>query len=85
MIHLTRCLAGALAPQVAVNAVAPSLMEGTRGARVAPPSAADAMRQRALLQRTPTVADVVAQVLYFCQAESVTGQVLVIDGGLHLH
>ena len=37
LIHLTRCLAVALAPDVTVNCVAPGLMEGTRAWRPACP------------------------------------------------
>jgi 3-oxoacyl-[acyl-carrier protein] reductase len=85
LIHLTRCLAVALAPEVAVNCVAPSLMEGTHGAQIVPAAAVEAMRQRTLLKRTTSVQDVVDQVVYFCQAETVTGQVLLIDGGVHFH
>ncbi len=36
LIHLTRCLAVALAPDIAVNCVAPGLIEGTRMARGGP-------------------------------------------------
>ena len=43
------------------------------------------MRQRTLLKRNPSLDDVVAQVMYFCRADSLTGQVLVIDGGVHFH
>ena len=85
LVHLTRCLAVALAPEATVNCVAPSLMEGTRGAQLVPAAAAEAMRQRTILKRNPSVQDVVDQVLYFCRADTVTGQVLVIDGGVHFH
>jgi 3-oxoacyl-[acyl-carrier protein] reductase len=85
LIHLTRCLAVALAPDVTVNCVAPSLMEGTRGAQIVPPEAVEALRQRTLLKRNASVQDVVDQVVHFCRADTVTGQVLVVDGGLHFH
>jgi 3-oxoacyl-[acyl-carrier protein] reductase len=85
LIHLTRCLAVALAPDVTVNCVAPSLMEGTRGAQIVPPAAVESLRQRTLLKRNSSVRDVVDQVMYFCQADTVTGQILVVDGGLHFH
>jgi 3-oxoacyl-[acyl-carrier protein] reductase len=29
--------------------------------------------------------DIARQVVTFCQADSVTGQVLVVDGGMHFH
>ena len=85
LIYLTRCLAVAFAPDVTVNCVAPSLMEGTRGALLAPAAVVKAMRQRTVLKRNPSVQAVVDQVVYFCRADTVTGQVLVIDGGVHFH
>ena len=85
LIHLTRCLAVALAPEVAVNCVAPSLMEGTHGAQIVPPAAVEAQRQRTILKRNTSVQDVVDQIVFFCRADTVTGQVLVIDGGFHFH
>lgn len=42
-------------------------------------------RQRAKLNRHTSLEDVADQVLKFCRAESVTGQVLVIDGGIVFH
>lgn len=85
VIHLTRCLAVALAPDVTVNCVAPGLMEGTRMAARVPSERVDAMRERALLKQNTSIQDVADQAVQFCRAESVTGQVLVIDGGIHLH
>lgn len=81
LIHLTRCLAVALAPDVTVNCVAPGLIEGTRMAKRLPAEVADAVRERVVLGRTAGIADIAEQVLAFCRAESVTGQLLVIDGG----
>lgn len=85
VIHLTRCLAVALAPDVTVNCVAPGLMEGTRMAGRVPPAAVEALRERALLKQNTSIQDVADQIVQFCRAESITGQVLVIDGGIHLH
>ena len=85
MIHLTRCLAVALAPGVTVNCVAPGLMEGTQMSGRVPPETVNAMRERSLLKRNTSIQDVADQVVQFCRAESVTGQVLVIDGGIHFH
>ena len=39
-------------------------------------------RQQAVLGRVASIEDIAAQVVLFCQAESITGQVLVIDGGI---
>jgi 3-oxoacyl-[acyl-carrier protein] reductase len=85
LIHMTRCLAVALAPDITVNCVAPGLMEGTRMSQRVPPEMIDAMRQRAVLKRTTSLQDVADQVITFCRADSVTGQTLVIDGGIFMH
>jgi len=82
LIHLTHCLAIALAPEVTVNCIAPGLVEGTRmAARVPEPIKLEA-RSRAVLGRTGSARDIADQVVTFCRAESVTGQVIVVDGGM---
>jgi 3-oxoacyl-[acyl-carrier protein] reductase len=85
LIHLTRCLAVALAPEVTVNCVAPGLMEGTRMAKRLPAEVVESTRRLAVLQRSTAIEDVAAQVVAFCRADSVTGQVLNIDGGVYFH
>jgi 3-oxoacyl-[acyl-carrier protein] reductase len=82
LIHLTRCLAVALAPDVTVNGIAPGLIEGTRMAQRMPAEVAQLERSQAVLGRVASVQDIAAQVVTFCCAESITGQVLVIDGGM---
>jgi len=82
LIHLTRCLAVALAPDIAVNCIAPGLVEGTRMAQRLPEEMAAMARRQAVLGRTASAKDIAAQAVAFCQADSVTGQVLVIDGGM---
>jgi 3-oxoacyl-[acyl-carrier protein] reductase len=82
LIHLTRCLAVALAPDIAVNCIAPGLVEGTRMAQRLPEEVARSARRQAVLGRTASSEDIAEQVVTFCRAESVTGQVLVIDGGM---
>jgi 3-oxoacyl-[acyl-carrier protein] reductase len=82
LIHLTHCLAVALAPDIAVNCVAPGLVEGTRMARRLPEHQAEGARRQAVLNRTGSAQDIAEQVVTFCRAESVTGQVLVVDGGM---
>jgi len=81
LVHLTRCLAVALSPEIAVNCVAPGLVEGTRMARRLPEAVVDDYRRRVLLGRPALADDIAAQVVAFCRADSVTGQVLTIDGG----
>ncbi len=82
LIHLTRCLAVALAPDVLVNCVAPGLIEGTRMAQRLPPAIVESVRRQVLLGRSATPDDLADQVVAFCRSDSVTGQVLPIDGGL---
>ena len=84
LIHLTRCLAVALAPAITVNCVAPGLVEGTRMAQRIPPEVVDQVRRDAVLQRAAEADDIAHQVLTFCRADTVTGQTVVIDGGLLL-
>ena len=85
VIHLNRCLAIALAPEVTVNSVAPGVREGTTMFQKINHDAVEAGRQRAKLKRHTSLEDVADQVVTFCRAESVTGQVLVIDGGIIFH
>ena len=82
LIHLTHCLAVALAPDVTVNCIAPGLVEGTRMAERVPEEVKRRARMQVVLGRTGSVEDIAEQVLTFCRAETVTGQVLVVDGGM---
>lgn len=82
LVHLTRCLAVALAPDIAVNCIAPGLVEGTRMAQRLPEEMAQIARRQAVLGRTASAQDIAAQAVEFCRADSITGQVLVIDGGM---
>jgi 3-oxoacyl-[acyl-carrier protein] reductase len=81
--HLTRCLAVAMAPQVAVNCIASGLVEDTRMSdRAMDPPAQEAARQRALLGRNTQTRDIAEQVMNFVTSTSITGQVIAIDGGM---
>ena len=82
LIHLTHCLAVALAPDVTVNCIAPGLVEGTRMADRVPEEVKQRVRSQAVLGRTGSAQDIAEQVVTFCRAESVTGQVIVVDGGM---
>ena len=42
-------------------------------------------RAQAVLRRTSSAADLAEQIVTFCRADSVTGQVVVIDGGAFFH
>ena len=85
LIHLTRCLAVALAPSILVNCVAPGLIEGTRMAQRLPAAMLELARKTAVLERAASPEDIADQVLAFCRSDSVTGQVLPIDCGLFPH
>jgi 3-oxoacyl-[acyl-carrier protein] reductase len=82
LIALTRAAARALAPAgITVNAIAPGHidMPGERGA--APGFGA----ARVPMGRFGTPNDIVEAVLFFCTSASyVTGDVLTVDGGMHL-
>jgi 3-oxoacyl-[acyl-carrier protein] reductase len=47
-----------------------------------PQEMAQLARRLAVLGRTASAEDIAQQVVTFCRAESVTGQVLVVDGGM---
>ncbi len=85
VIHLTRCLAVALAPSITVNCVVPGLMEGTRMAARLRPETVAARKDQAVLKRTTKIEDVARQVVLFCQSDSITGQTQVIDSGFVFH
>ena len=79
---LTKVMAKALAPEIAVNAVAPGMID------LGEKSAAPFMRKMAKetpMQRNGTAGDIAAAVMFFATApQFITGQVLAVDGGLGL-
>lgn len=83
LIHLTRQLAQELAPGVRVNAIAPALVK-TDMARALWEPHEEAMARSHALRRLGTPDDVAAGVLYLVSDASswVTGEVLVVDGGM---
>ena len=85
LIHLTRCLAVALGPEVSVNAVAPGTMMGTRMTMKLDPGLVERTTKNAALQRPVERDDVARQIVEFCQSDSTTGQVLVLDSGVVYH
>ena len=85
LIHLTRCLAVALGPEVTVNAVAPGTMMGTRMTARLDPALVERTTKNAALQRPVERDDVAQQILAFCKSDSTTGQVLVLDSGVVYH
>lgn len=80
---LTRVMAKALAPEIAVNCVAPGMIESGEGTGDAALKAR--LAQRTPMQRNGTAQDVVDAVMYFAAAPHfITGQILTVDGGLGL-
>jgi 3-oxoacyl-[acyl-carrier protein] reductase len=80
LIHLTHCLAVALAPDVTVNCVAPGFVEGTRMGERLPEAMKQLARSQAVLERTGSPDDIAQMAVAYCRADSVTGQTIVIDG-----
>jgi 3-oxoacyl-[acyl-carrier protein] reductase len=85
LIHLTRCMAVALAPEVLVNCVAPGLLEGTRATANLLKSQIDASAAGALLKKAADKDDVAEQVVTMCRTETMTGQTIAIDSGRVFH
>ncbi len=85
IIHLTRCLAVALGPEVAVNAVAPGTMMGTRMTAKLAPELVERTTKNTALQKAVERDDVAHQIVEFCRSDSTTGQVLVLDSGVVYH
>jgi len=75
----------ALAPEITVNCIAPGLVEGTRMAKRIPIEVVELARRSMVLGRAAGAVDIAEQVVTFCRTDSTTGQVMVIDGGMHFH
>ena|SRR5271165_1484652 len=79
---LTKVMAKALAPKIAVNAVAPGMID------LGDPAAAAFMKRMARqspMRRNGTAEEIAAAVMFFATAPHfITGQVLAVDGGLGL-
>ena len=81
LIHLTKCMAVALAPEVLVNCVAPGHLEGTRATANLRPEQTERSRASALLKRSADKDDCADMVVTMCRTETMTGQTMVIDAG----
>jgi NAD(P)-dependent dehydrogenase (short-subunit alcohol dehydrogenase family) len=79
---LTRVMSKALAPEIAVNAVAPGMIDLNEKAAAA---FMKRMAKQTPMRRNGKASDVAAAVMFFATAPSfITGQVLVVDGGIGL-
>ena len=85
LIHLTKCMAVALAPQVLVNCVAPGLLEGTRATANLLPAQVQNSASSSLLKKAADKDDCADMVVTMCKTETMTGQTTVIDSGRTFH
>jgi len=85
LIHLTRCMAVALAPEVLVNCVAPGLLEGTRATSNLRPEQVERYASTSLLGKAADKDDCADMVVTMCRTETMTGQTIVIDSGRLFH
>ncbi len=69
------------APDIRVNTVAPGLVLSPPGVN---PNALDKLLPKVPMQKRSTEEDVAKACLYLAENQSMTGQTLYIDGGLHL-
>jgi 3-oxoacyl-[acyl-carrier protein] reductase len=85
LIHLTRCMAVALAPETLVNCIAPGLLEGTRATANLRPEQIQNSAATSLLKRAADKDDCADMVVTMCRTETMTGQTMVIDSGRYFH
>jgi NAD(P)-dependent dehydrogenase (short-subunit alcohol dehydrogenase family) len=85
LMHLTKQLAFELAPQTRVNAVAPAVVK-TKFAAALYEHREEALASRYPLQRLGTPADISGAVAFLLSNDAgwITGQTLVVDGGVTL-
>ncbi|WP_189600692.1 MULTISPECIES: SDR family NAD(P)-dependent oxidoreductase [Streptomyces] len=80
--HVTRLLAAALGPEVRVNAVAPGLVDTPMTKSWS--QAQELWRESAPMRRPAQPADVADLVASMVSSDYLTGEVVVLDGGLNL-
>jgi 3-oxoacyl-[acyl-carrier protein] reductase len=85
LIHLTRCMAVALAPETLVNCVAPGLLEGTRATANLLPEVVTRNAAGSLLKKPADKDDCADMVVTMCRTQTMTGQTVVIDSGRTFH
>lgn len=87
VIHMSKCLARVLGPEIQVNVIAPSFVEGTRWNDGR--ADVEAVKQRTIrasaLGRVGTPEDIVDMALFLAtRGDFITGTVMVVDGGREL-
>ena len=85
LIHLTKCMAVALAPETLVNCVAPGLLEGTRATANLKPEQVERSASSSLLKKAADKDDCADMVIADTGTETMTGQTVVIDSGRIFH
>jgi ketoreductase RED2 len=84
VIHLSKCLARTLGPEVRVNVIAPGFIAETRWNEGRPNLEATVQKagQTAPLKRVGTPEDIAEAALFLAtRGEFMTGDVMVVDGG----
>jgi len=85
LVHLTRCMAVALAPEALVNCVAPGLLEGTRATANLRAEQIQNSAATSLLKKPADKDDCADMVVTMCRTDTMTGQTVVIDSGRYFH
>jgi 3-oxoacyl-[acyl-carrier protein] reductase len=85
LIHLTKCMAVALAPETLVNCVAPGLLEGTRATANLRAEQIERSAAGSLLKKAADKDDCAEMVVTMCKTDTMTGQTIVIDAGRIFH
>jgi 3-oxoacyl-[acyl-carrier protein] reductase len=85
LIHLTRCMAVALAPEVLVNCIAPGLLEGTRATSNLRAEQIERSASTSLLKRPADKDDCADMVVTMSRTDTMTGQTIAIDSGRYFH
>jgi pteridine reductase len=81
VVQMTKSLAKTLAPSVRVNAVAPGVILLPEGWQE---EVGERLRKTTPLKRLGSANDVAEAVIYLLEADYVTGETLVVDGGRHV-
>jgi 3-oxoacyl-[acyl-carrier protein] reductase len=79
---MTKSLARALAPQIRVNAISPGLIRTHFANRQDSDPAFEAEARATPLQKLATVEDCAAVALFLTDAPAITGQTILVEGGL---
>jgi 3-oxoacyl-[acyl-carrier protein] reductase len=83
LLHLTRCLAVAMAPEVRVNAIAPGFMPTRWGMLFG--DGLESIAASSALQRLVPAEDAARAAIELIRNQSVTGETIVVDAGLLLN